>query len=245
MIVTGLAGQLMFPGVTSGENALLDGLVRVDRLNRAGIAASDPQRRAVEIFLVRTFELRERVATMEGILRPYRTLAADITKRHPSPSLGDLEAAVVVLGTVQLDAMSRAAPPSNGFGWLLFLLLALTEIVLPVFTVVGMVAVVLAVALRGGGLLWRLLHLLVVDEAGARASRDRAFLRAMVAWAPAFALFAMRESVFRAVMARDTDVWVIAALLLVAAIALATVWGAITPSRGLQERLSRTWIVPV
>ena len=181
---------------------------------------------------------------MGGILRPYRTLAADIAKRHPSPSLGDLEAAVAVLGKVQLDAMNRAAPPSNGFGWLLFLLLALTEIVLPVFTVVGLVAVVLAVALRGG-LLWKLLHLLVVDEAGTPASRDRAFFRAIVAWAPAFALFAMREPVFRAVMAGDTDVWVIAALLLVAAIALATGWGTVVPSRGLQERLSRTWIVPV
>jgi uncharacterized RDD family membrane protein YckC len=243
MIVNGLAGQLMFPGVSSGENALLDGLVRVDRLDRAGIAATDPQRRALEIFLVRAFGLSERVATMGGILRPYRTLAADIARRHPSPSLGELEAAVAVLGKVQLDAMSRAAPPANGFGGLLFLLLALTEIVLPVFTVVGLVAVVLAVALRGG-LLWRLLHLRVVDEASTPASRGRAFFRALVAWAPAFALFAIRESVFRAAMAGDTDVWVIAALLLATAIALAMGWGTVMPSRGLQERLSRTWIVP-
>ena len=244
MIISGLAGQLMFPGVSSGENALLDGLVRVDRLDRAGIVAADPQRRALEIFLMRAFALRERVATMEGILRPYRTLAADIAGRHPSPSLSELEAAVAVLGKVQLDAMSRAAPPANGFGWLLFLLLALTEIVIPVFTVVGLMAVILAVALRGG-LLWRLLHLLVVDEFGTPASRGRAFFRALVAWAPAFALFAMRESVFRAVMAGDTDVWVIAALLLAAVIALATVWVTVVPSRGLQEQLSRTWIVPV
>ena len=98
-------------------------------------------------------------------------------------------------------------------------------------------------ALRGG-LLWRLLHLRVVDEASTPASRGRAFFRALVAWAPAFALFAIRESVFRAAMAGDTDVWVIAALLLATAIALAMGWGTVMPSRGLQERLSRTWIVP-
>jgi hypothetical protein len=69
---------------------------------------------------VRAFGLRERVATMGGILRPYRTLAASIARRHPSPSPGELEAAVAPLGKVQLDAMNRAAPPSNGFGWLLF-----------------------------------------------------------------------------------------------------------------------------
>jgi hypothetical protein len=156
-----------------------------------------------------------------------------------------LETAVATLGKVQIDAMNRVPSPSTGFGRLLFLflLLALTDIVLPVLTVIGLAAVASAVALRGG-LFWTLLNLVVVDEAGTRVSRSRAFFRALVAWAPTFALFAMREAVVRALMAGDTDVWMIAAMLLAAAIILATIWGTVMPSRGLQERLSRTWIVP-
>ena len=76
-------------------------------------------------------------------------------------------------GKVQLDALRRPALPLTGSGWLLVLLLAVIEIVLPI---IGLVALVVAVALRGGPL-WTLLHLVVVDEANRRDGGGRRAVR--------------------------------------------------------------------
>ena len=89
-----------------------------------------------------------------------------------------------------------------------------------------------------------LLRLVVVDASGRRVTRLRSALRALVTWAPAFALLPIRDEVLRAMAAGDLDGWLMVALLLAIAGLTMMGWALVVPSRGLQEQLCRTWIVP-
>ena len=121
--------------------------------------------------------------------------------------------------------------------------LMLPVLATPFIAAAGALAAVLAFAMRGGMLL-TLLRLVVVDAAGRRVTRLRSALRALVTWAPAFALLPIHDEVVRALAAGDLDGWLMVGLLLAFASLTMMAWAIVVPSRGLQERLCRTWIVP-
>ena len=87
-------------------------------------------------------------------------------------------------------------------------------------------------ALFRGGLMLQALGIAVITGAGEQASRERAFLRAVVAWAPCLGfLFAVLFD---------------ATWLALAALAMAicgAVTACVTPTRGFQDRILGTWLV--
>jgi len=233
-----IAGRPLMVGLSSQDLALFNTLVTIDALERAGVAATQPRRDALEVYLARRYEgLAARAASFGGFLAPYRSLAEDIARRHPLRPAGELESAITQIGRDELDALN--GPPRLPVPTPMVLLL----LALPLVAAIGIVVVVMAVVLRGG-VLWTLLRCVVVDESGERVTRVRAGARALVAWAPAFALVPMRHQVVRAAMAGDMDSWTIVGMLLMALIAIGGASAFAVPARGVQERVSNTWITP-
>ena len=114
---------------------------------------------------------------------------------------------------------------------------------LPAIAALGAVSIVLAFWARGGALL-TLRRLVVVDAAGERVTRVRAAARALVAWAPVFALMPIAHHTVRALVSRDVDGWLVAAGVLAALMGAAGVMTLMAPGRGIPERVTGTWIVP-
>jgi tRNA A-37 threonylcarbamoyl transferase component Bud32 len=84
-----------------------------------------------------------------------------------------------------------------------------------------------------GGLMLRALDIAVVTGAGEEASRQRALLRAIVAWSPClFFLFAILFG------------WTVLGTAALVLMVGGTVMAYLTPERGLQDRIVRTWLVP-
>jgi uncharacterized RDD family membrane protein YckC len=232
-----LAGQPLILGVGSDDAALFNALVTIERLERIGSTRTVPHRDALEVYVARRYEgLEKRAASFGGLLAPYRTLAESIARRRP-PRSGDLESAVQTLGQDELRALN--APPRLAVPFALFLPL----LALPAIAALGAVSIVLAFWARGGALL-TLRRLVVVDASGERVTRARAAARALVAWAPVFALIPIAHHTVRALVARDVDGWVVAAGLLAALVGAAGVMSLMAPGRGIPERVTRTWIVP-
>jgi len=233
-----IAGRPLMVGLSSQDLALFNTLVTIDALERAGVAATQPRRDALEVYLARRYEgLAARAASFGGFLAPYKSLAEEIARRHPVRPAGELESAITQIGRDELDALN--GPPRLPVPTPMVLLL----LALPLVAAIGIVVVVMAVVLRGG-VLWTLLRCVVVDESGERVTRVRAGARALVAWAPAFALVPMRHQVVRAAMAGDMDSWIMVGMLLMALIAIGGASAFAVPARGMQERVSNTWITP-
>lgn len=234
-----VVGQPLIVGVGSQDFALFNALLATDALDRAGVSPADARRKALEVYIARRYEgLAARARQFGGFMAPYKALAEDVAARRVTTEAGELESAIALIGRAQLDVLNDA-PRLR-----LPLAALLPFIVLPPIAAVGLVASVLAVAMRGG-LLFSLLGLIVVDEAGGRATRVRTGLRALVAWAPVFALALMRDRIVRALLAGHVDAWVVAAVLLAGLVAAAEMVALAVPSRGVQERVTQTWITPV
>lgn len=84
-----------------------------------------------------------------------------------------------------------------------------------------------------GGFLLRAFDLAIVTGAGEEASRQRALLRALVAWSPS--LFLLMAILFG---------WTVLGAAALAVIVGGLAMAIITPERGLQDRIARTWLVP-
>jgi hypothetical protein len=92
---------------------------------------------------------------------------------------------------------------------------------------------ILSAAFFRGGLMFQALGIALADNNGNEASRQRVFLRAVVAWSPCVC-FILAISV-------DSNLLPAAAILMViAGVSMAVR----TPERGLQDRLAGTWLVP-
>lgn len=91
-----------------------------------------------------------------------------------------------------------------------------------------------------GGLVIRLLGMDIVTRSGARASRWRTGLRTLLAWSPSMlflaAWFDGRLNPFGS--------GEIASAILLAVMITGAVWSVVDPRRGLQDRLTGTWLVP-
>jgi hypothetical protein len=226
-------------GVGSSDLPMLNTLVAIDALDRAGVGPEDPRRRALEVYVARRHEgLATRARSFGLLLAPYRSLAEAIGRRHASGSMSELESAVARIGRDELDALNLEPRISPALS-----LLLMPAIVAPFIAAFGAAFIVMAFVLRGG-LLLTLLRLVVVDAAGTRVTRLRASLRALVAWAPAFALMAVRYPMIRAAAAGDVDGWLVAGILLAIVTVITIVLAIAVPARGLPERLTGTWIVP-
>jgi len=226
-------------GVDTSDVPLYNTLVTIDALDRMGVVSTDPRRHALEVYCARRYEgLEARAASFGGALAPYRANARDIGRRHPVGPVSELESAVAMIGCDDLYRLNTTpiVPPPVA-------MLMLPVLATPIIAAAGALAVALAFAMRGGMLL-TLLRLVVVDSAGRRVTRLRSALRALVTWAPVFALLAIHNEVLRAMAARDLDGWLMAGLLLTFASVTTMACAIAVPSRGLPERLCRTWILP-
>lgn len=231
-------GQPLTIGVDSSDQALFNGLILIERLRRAGVPESDPERRALEIYVAgRDRPLSTRAASFAGPLRPFRGLALEIGGRHPVVSDEDLLAAIGQLGRRRLDDVNRQSlvDPVSA-------LVLLPALALPVLAGFGLVSMFLAFALRGG-LTFRLFRLVLIDSTGEEVGRWRALSRAALAWAPLFALVPLADPIVMAVAVPSPGIWATAGapcLLMITGLCCAIA----TPERGLPERLTATWFVP-
>ena len=105
--------------------------------------------------------------------------------------------------------------------------------------VVGLVAMLSAVCFRGGWFL-RLLGIAVVTRNGEEASHMRALWRATIAWSPALVFLAAWTNAYLNPFPSAE----VATIILLTLAAAGAVWAVVSPSRGIQDRLAGTWLVP-
>jgi hypothetical protein len=103
---------------------------------------------------------------------------------------------------------------------------------------IGMVSMVLAVLTLRGPVYW-MLGIAVVDSQGRDVGRGLAVLRIAITWSLVFAAYFAGRHAGGPIFSFG-DAAGIAALLLTA---MAAIYAAMHPHRGLPERLTRTWIV--
>jgi hypothetical protein len=111
------------------------------------------------------------------------------------------------------------------------------------------VPALLSAAVFRGGLLLRAIGVCIVTTSGISASRPRAFIRAAVAWAPGLVL-GLDLLVPPGQLAEGSPLrwfilpWQGAYVPVAAALVVGLVWAILDPSRGLQDRLAGTHLVP-
>jgi RDD family len=94
----------------------------------------------------------------------------------------------------------------------------------------------------GSGFTFRPFGAALVNRRGQRISRVRAFIRALIAWSPIVAIAIMLKS--GPDITDTTLVPLTAQIALLAALAAGAAWSIARPSRGLQDRIAGTWVVP-
>jgi hypothetical protein len=226
-------------GVGTDEQALFNGLVAVERLRRSGATESDPERRAIEIYIAgRYAPLSARPASFSGALRPFRQLANDIAARHPIVSEAELLAALSQLGPDRLDLLNRESATEGMLAYVLQPARAL----LPGIAALGYASLLLAFVFRGG-LTLRLFGVALVDATGAEVSRWRALWRATLAWMPLIGLQLFADYASMPFGVHPTAAGAIVASLWLST-AVGTCWAIVVPARGLHDRIAGTWLVP-
>ena len=205
---------------------------------------SDPDREAIELFLAHQHLSTLRRTHPSGPPVAFGRIEVDhdmgldedgmaIVDRVLRRAAVDGSDGAAALGNLRVREIVRSSVAPSHSPLLMFALGALV-----LFSVNAVVAVCLAVICRGVAL--RLLGYEILAADGTRASRLRVTCRALVAWSPVLVLL----------MALNTahpfdDPGVQVLIPLGVAIFLAgAVYAAVNPSRGLQDRLAGTWIVP-
>jgi eukaryotic-like serine/threonine-protein kinase len=239
MLMGGLVGgaTLMFSRqahtVPLETRVASDVLRRLERLDDLGPADRD----AIEIVLASRYRSVLADQTIYAperflLLTPaHKTLADRILRRHVDPAAVDAAAARPAVRDMFESAAHFELPPISGMVVILFY---------GTLWFVGLAGLVTAVATRGAIL--RLLGFEIVTADGRVARRGRALARAAIAWSPVL-LPLLAVFVVEGVGAHLPN------MIPVFAVALAIQGaGAIVavaqPSRGLQDRLAGTWIVP-
>jgi len=178
-------------------------------------------------------------------LLPYRELADGILARHPAVTPEELETLAAALGpflATQKKEMERQQQRA---------------IIAPQIAVVAMGGMglgfsaafgIVFAGIFGGGLLFRVFGLAVVNRRGHRVSRPHAVVRALIAWAPgiAFVVLCFRSSIpFRDLAFAHAHLG--STIAIAAALALflgGALVAALRPARGLQDVVARTYVVP-
>ena len=222
----------------------LDRLTALDKEIAAGRTTAEmaTERQAIETYVAaRLRSIAANPATWTRRIpafRPgHRELAARALAAHPNPSAEELQKADAA-GTHLLrnDQRQLERLGTLEVRWqIIGRTLALGWIAAAVLGLVG------ALAARGG-FMFRMLGTAVVRRDGAQASRLRTTLRALVAWAPAVAMFAVPRMApgLAAGTSRGTLFHVAAIAVLIAG----GIWALRRPARGIQDRVAGTWLVP-
>ena len=196
----------------------------------------DHDRNALEIFLAYRYRpelVRQRTIEDDDLLADDddRALLDRLLRRAPVPAIEGDVASTNPRVRAMLDTSLAEEPPSS-VEVVMFLLLSCLAIN-------ALVALLLAVACRGVCL--RVLGFEIVANDGRRASRGRVLGRALIAWSPVLVLLIASRiiGVLDATLAGNPLVPV-SLLVFVAGAAYAIA----SPSRGIQDRLAGTWIVP-
>jgi hypothetical protein len=234
-VMAQLPGEPGANRVASEESVLLNSLVRIERMRRAGVPAADPERQALEIYVTRRFAPLTRRPELDEALRPFRSLADDIARRHPSVSDADLLAALQHLGRNELDRLNRPSLMTEAPAFVL--LRALT-----VFAYCAYVVVLLAFVFRGG-LVLGLFRVALVDARGIPVPRWRALLRAGCAWSPVILFQLLPQQTLVAFATYPALAWMMVGTA-GAVMAAGTCWSIASPARGLQDYIAGTWLVP-
>jgi hypothetical protein len=200
-------------------------------------ALAPADREAVEIVLAARY--RPTLAD-ERFYRPERFLlltpahkarAGLILRRHDDAMVVQAAATRPALRKLLGDSMADALPPFAHIALFMFS---------GMLFVIAASSLIAAVAARG--VLLRLLGFELVTRDGRRAGRWQVLLRAAIAWSPLL----LPVVVSTTLGGRAGGLWSLTAMLGVAlAIQFAGgVFAIARPSRGLQDRLAGTWIVP-
>jgi hypothetical protein len=222
-------------------------LQRLTALERSSeLSAADiEQRDAIEIYIAE--RLRHVVedsdagstATLSGIdsQNSRRALAQRAIARHPVRSPEQIDkadevvAAMLLRESRGLAGLRRVTAQSA----MAFFMWTISAAAVAVLAVIG-------AAVVPGGWTFRAFGAALVTEDGSLASRGRAVWRALLTWSPvAASLLLLRLG------PRVQDATIGTALLQTTGVAVllaGAAWALVHPSRGIQDRLARTWIVP-
>jgi uncharacterized RDD family membrane protein YckC len=216
--------------------------LRRDAATPAGTASDRDRLSALDREALEAFLIHNHQATLRGpgLSDAYRLLdssgqdkqlAARLAARPPVPqAVADAAAANPRVRAVIADGVEQNRPPL----WQWALLLAVAPLGPTAF-----LGVLLAVVCRGAFI--RLLGFDTVIRDGRQASRLRVAWRAFLTWSPV--TIVMMLSNFTSQLRTFTHVAVVCGLALLVMLvgAACAVW---SPTRGLQDRLAGTWLVP-
>ena len=208
--------------LTPNERALNNALIRVSSLTQEAREERAEERAALEVYIAGRF--RSMMVTdpymftgpaTGRVLEARRPLVERIAADHPAVSADEMTTATTTLGPF-LRAQERRHK----------LKLALLGGQLALFALFGVWAF-------RGGLIFRAFGIAVVTGDGEPASRLRALLRGLAGWAWVAAAIWLW-------VAFGVAVGVCMAVLVLAGAA----WAIVHPTRGLQDRIAGTWLVP-
>jgi hypothetical protein len=248
---------VIFPLVSRARTpdviALDDALRRLSSLSPDDGGARAQERAALEVYIAGRFrpmitdpQVWTNPATAE-ILGPRRPLAERVVADHPNVSSDELAAATAAFGPfLRPQELRRASSVSilPVFGTVVTLAVSLT--------LTALFGILWAFVLRGG-LLLRACGIAVVTGDGKPASRLRAFWRELVAWGlvpAAFWFGVLRGGLPTGGIGMGTRLRITTGSEVAIGISLGVlflvgvVWTLVHPTRGLQDRIAGTWLVP-
>jgi hypothetical protein len=144
------------------------------------------------------------------------------------------EATALPILTNQAAGLSKLAN-ARALAGIVVATLGGTCIAIGFFSVIGALA-------TGSGFTFRTFGAGLVNRKGKRISRLRALWRAVVVWSPMIVLFFVFKN--GPDITKGGYAFLLLDLALVAALTAGAVWAILRPSRGIQDRLAGTWIVP-
>ena len=214
------------------------GLEQLRRADQGPTTLSPQDREAIEVFLAS----RYRVVLTDPRMNTYEFWFAGSTspdqlervlRRLPTEEEGHRASGQAVVRAIVEDAASNTSdsPPVTA--------LTITTLTFDLALVAGL-SLLTALAFRGG--LMRIMGLELVTADGRPATRLRVLARAALVWAPSVALVILAR--FLIVFGvRTVAVLTVGGLALLILLVGAIV-AVLHPSRGIQDRLAGTWIVP-
>jgi hypothetical protein len=209
--------------------------------------ANDARRRAVEVLIAGRYAnhlsdpaFRAAFFPRAFVFEAHGSRLDRAIAAHPAVSPAELAAAEAELA----DFITRSERSSNRLQTPRGLMMVLPPLMAILWLVIAAPTVVFAPLFRGG-LSLRLWGIGVVDRSGREVSAWRALGRALLAWAPLIAVALVAAGARRLFGPPDQSIVYFALSSSLLLLFLAGVVAALaTPSRGLQDRLAGTWLVP-
>jgi eukaryotic-like serine/threonine-protein kinase len=236
---TKLADRTLF-----GLEALLDQLEDAEKsLAKKPDPAVQQRRDDIEVYLAEHMaSMIERPDTWENQnikigARGGRERARRAVERHRVRTREEVrraEATALPILTNQAEGLSKLAN-ARALAGIVVATLGGTCIAIAFLAALGALA-------TGSGFSFRAFGAALVNRKGKRISRVRALWRAAVAWSPMIVLFFVFKN--GPDITKGGYAFLFLDLALVALLTAGAVWAILRPSRGIQDRLAGTWIVP-